>query len=378
MINRINYISVDDHIVEPPNLWTDRVDKRWGARIPHVRRNSDGADEWVIDDRVIPLSDVLAIGAVLPDRAARVKCWEDVPAHVYTPSERLHAMDADGVSTSVLYPMVAGVAGQRLGALSDPDLELACARAYNDWLIDEWTSVSKRFVAQCVIPLSRPADAAAEIRRAVARGHRGVVMPGNPALVRTGLPHVNESDYDPIWEACQELKVPVCFHAGSTSSMQMPPYKDYSPPIIAALEAMTRPVSSTFLLGNLLFSGILTRYPGLKVVFSESTLAWGAYTIESADHQFERQRYDMAGRDVIPSDLFHRQCYLTGWYDSTGARTRKVIGVENMLWSSNFPQATSTWPNASETIEQCFFGVPQSERQAILVDNAAKLYGITA
>jgi predicted TIM-barrel fold metal-dependent hydrolase len=135
-------------------------------------------------------------------------------------------------------------------------------------------------------------------------------------------------------------------------------------------------VSSVLVVANFLFSRILTRFPRLKVVFSETSLAWGAYELELADHQFERQRLHTEGYELLPSQLFKRQCYLVGWFDKTGLKTREHIGIGNMLWSTNFPQATSTWPESRQTIERCFDGIPEDERKQVLVGNAAKLYNL--
>jgi predicted TIM-barrel fold metal-dependent hydrolase len=140
------------------------------------------------------------------------------------------------------------------------------------------------------------------------------------------------------------------------------------------MEAITRPASSVLIVANLLYSRILTRFPNLKVVFAETSLAWGAYELELADHQFERQRLHTEGYELMPSELFRRQCFYTGWFDQTGIDTRKYIGVDNILWSSNFPLATSTWPNSREVIDRCFNGVPEAERDRMLWGNAAKLY----
>lgn len=395
MSTEIGLLSVDDHVLEHGRVWTDRMsEQKWGARIPHIARQSDGSDAWVIDGMTTPLAEVALVGALMSDRALGPADWSQVPAAAYDPRQRLRAMNSDAVDVSVLYPTVAGIGGQTFGKLSDAELELDCVRAYNDWLVEEWAQASPRFVPQCLVPLSSIESAVAEVRRAVAIGHRGVVMPGVPMLLRAAdrasdkrdavgrqlgggsLPHINEPDYDPLWAVCAELEVPLCFHSGSTAAIQMPPYVDYTPAIAAALEAMTRPVSSTFLLANFLFSGILNRHPGLKVVFAETTLAWGAYTLESADHQFERQRYDLMGWAHIPSELFRRQCYLTGWYDRTGLDTRAHIGVDNMLWCTNFPQATGTWPLTGQTIERCFNGVPDSDRRRILWENASALYRV--
>jgi predicted TIM-barrel fold metal-dependent hydrolase len=297
-----------------------------------------------------------------------------VPAIAVKPAERLTAMDVDGVDCSVLYPTVAGRAGETFCTISDPALELACVQAYNDWLIEEWASVSPRFIPQCIVPLAPNSAAASEIKRAVAKGHRGVVVPSVPMMLREALPHINDSYYDPIWATCQELDVPLCFHSGASREIQFPPYVGFTPEVATALEAITRPVSSVLVLANFLFSQILHRFPKLKVVFAETSLAWGAYELELADHQFERQRLHTEGYDMLPSEVFRRQCYLTGWFDSTGLKTRRFIGLNNLLWSTNFPQGTSTWPNSREMIGRCFEGIPDAERRQILVDNAAQLY----
>jgi hypothetical protein len=112
-------------------------------------------------------------------------------------------------------------------------------------------------------------------------------------------------------------------------------------------------------------------------VFAETTLAWCAYELELADHQFERQRLHTEGYELTPSQLFKRQCYLVGWFDKTGPQTREHIGVGNMLWSTNFPQATSTWPESRRAIARAFEDVPEDVRRQVLVDNAAKLYKVS-
>jgi predicted TIM-barrel fold metal-dependent hydrolase len=368
-------ISVDDHVQEPPDLWTERLSPaKWGDRIPHVATRDNGTQYWMVDGQALSLPGVAMAGAAMPDRALEPQTWDEVPRLAYDPKTRLQAMDADGVDYSVLYPTVAGLAGETFGRITDPELELACVQAYNDWLIDTWARASERFVPQCITPLHPGEAAAQEIRRTVAMGHKGVVFPAVPEHVRAGSPHINEPDYEPIWQACQELEVPVCFHAGCSRQMQFPAYGDLSPGLAASLEAMTRPISSVQVVANFLYSRILMRYPGLKVVFAESSLAWGAYELETADHQFERQRLLQEGYDMTPSEMFHRQCFMTGWYDRMAIETRQYLGVDNILWGINIPQATSTWPNTREAIDKSFAGVPQDEKDQILWGNAAKLY----
>jgi uncharacterized protein len=372
------FISADDHVQEHPEVWTARMSKaQWGDRIPHLERQADGAESWVVDGKPVELRGVALAGAAMPDRARNPQRWEEVPEVAYVPAERLKAMDVDGVDYSVLYPSVAGRAGETFGRLDDPALELACVQAYNDWLIEEWAACSPRFVPQCIVPLA-PIDAAAnEIRRAVAKGHRGVVLPPVPMMLRA-VPHINEPVYDPIWATCQDLDVPVCFHSGSAREIEFPPYEGFTPEVASALEALTRPVSSVLVVANFLYSRILHRFPRLKVVFAETTLAWGAYELELADHQFERQRINTEGYDLKPSELFQRQCHLVGWFDTTGIKTRHHIGLDNILWSTNFPQTTSTWPESRRSIARCFDAVPEQERRQVLADNAARLYKLAA
>jgi predicted TIM-barrel fold metal-dependent hydrolase len=370
------FISVDEHVQEPPELWTNRLSRaKWRDRIPHIEKGSEGVERWVIDGRKISLDGVADCGAVMAERSKNPQRWSDVPASVYDPDERLRAMDAAGIDYAVLYPTVAGVGGQTFGYIQDVELELACVQAYNDWLLEEWSSVSDRFIPQCIVPLY-PLDAVVkEIRRSVANGHRGVIYPSVPMELR-GVPHINDSAYDPLWATCQELAVPICFHAGASSAIQIPAYGEYAPALAAAFQAITRPASSVSILVNLLISKILMRFPNLEVVLAESGLGWGAYLLEYTDFQATGDQLPQHGYNLMPSQMFRRNCYLVGWYDQASLRVRNYIGTENILWSTQFPLATSTWPNTKEAMARSFAGVDENDRQKILWANAAKLYRV--
>jgi len=370
------FISVDDHVQEHPEVWTQRLSRsKWGDRIPHLAKNSDGVERWVVDGREIPLAGVADCGAAMPDRTVNPQCWADVPPSIYDPKERLKVMDGAGIDYAVLYPTVAGSGGQNFGRIEDAELELACVQAYNDWLLEEWASVSDRFIPQCITPLFPVDTAVKEIRRAVKNGHRGVIYPSVPMELRD-VPHINDSIYDPLWATCQELAVPICFHAGASSAIQIPAYEGYSPTIAAAFQAITRPASTVSVLVNLLISKILMRFPHLKVVLAESGLGWGAYLLEYTDFQATGDQLPQNGYDLMPSEMFKRQCYLVGWYDRASLRVRNYIGTENILWSTQFPSATSTWPDTQEALARSFEGVDINDRQKILWENAAKLYKI--
>jgi len=366
-------ISVDDHVQEPPELWTQRLSKtRWGNRLPHLEKQSDGTQRWVVDGNALPLSGVGLTGALMDDRTRVPQSWEEVPKAAYLPAERLRAIDADGVACSVLYPTVAGTSGENFGRLTDADLELACVQAYNDWLIEEWASTSKRFIPQCIVPLWPVEATVAEIKRAVRMGHKGVVFPAVPMELRN-VPHINDAAYDPVWAACQDLNVPICFHPGSFNTIQFAAHEYFQGKLAATLEALSRPASLVFVLVNLLLSRILLRFPKLKFVFAESSLGWGTYLLEYGDHQAEQDRLQLEGYPKL-SEMFRRQCYLTGWYDRATIKTRSYVGAENILWSTNFPLATSTWPNTRDYLARSLDGLPEDTQRRIRSENAAKLY----
>ena len=209
---RYGVVSVDDHVQEHPDVWTSRMSKaKWGDRIPHLSEQGDGSQVWEINGQKAPMRGAASAGALMPDRNQEPQRWDQVPAAAYQPAARLQAMDADGVDCSVLYPTVPGVAGQHFGAIEDAQLELACVQAYNDFLVEEWAGHSPRFVPQCVVPISSTQAAADELRRAVAKGHRGVILPSLPWHLKD-VPHINDEAWDVVWAACQELEAPVCFH----------------------------------------------------------------------------------------------------------------------------------------------------------------------
>lgn len=370
---KYGFISVDDHVQEPPDLWTDRLSQsRWGERLPHLERTSDGAERWVVDGKVLLGGAAGKAGAFMPDRNCEPIRWDEVPAAAYLPAERLKVMDAAGVDYSVLYPTVAGLAGEAFGRIEDSELELACVQAYNDWLIEYWAAASERFIPQCIVPLWPVEEAVKEIRRAVALGHRGVVFPSLPMHLRN-VPHISGPEYDPLWAACEELDVPVCLHGGAAPELQYPPTSGLNPRLAQALDAVTRPVSNVFVLSLYSFSRVLLRHARLRVVLAESALSWGMLYLEWADHQFEHDGLAREGYDLKPSEMFYRNCFFTSWFDQV-APFLSYVGAEHILWSSKLPLATSTWPRTRETLESCFRDVAPEAREKVLWRNAARLY----
>lgn len=373
------FISTNEHVIESPDVWRSRLSReKWADRIPHIVTRADGSEVWLIDGREYPLVGSGSAAACMPDRGDEPKRWADIPAVITDPLMRAAAMQEQGVDHAVLYPSVAGIGGEVFGRIDDPALELACVRAYNDWLVETWAGKSPKFIAQCIVPLSSFEQMEAEIRRSIAKGHKGVIFPGIPDQVRKGAPHINDHGYDAVWRTCEALGVPVCFHSGVVPSMELEPYVGYPQAVQAAFKAITRPASSTAMLCNILISRIFERFPKLKVVFGESTMGLTSFSIEGSDYGFRMWRLDERyGHKARPSTVFKSNCYIVGWYDRLNLKiVMDYLGTSSLLWSTKFPLGTSSWPDTKKQIAESFNGIPDAERRKVLWTNAAELYGL--
>jgi predicted TIM-barrel fold metal-dependent hydrolase len=373
---RFGVISVDDHVVEPPDLWTRCMSHaKWGDRIPHVAAQANGTERWVIDGRVSASNSLAPAGALSDDRGSEPQVWSQVPKSAYEPQARLAAMDSDGVDCSVLYPSAAGISGEEIGAIKDLELQVECARIYNDWIIEVWAAASPRFVPQAILPAGSVEAATAEAKRAVGRGHKGVIMPAQPSQTNPASPHLYKPDWDPLWTTIQELDVPVCFHAGSAPSVMFEISPAYDTAGARAFDNVRQAAGSAALINGMVLSGILYRFAKLQPVFAGSAIDYVPFALEALDHQWERQRLaENEGFTERPSAIFRRQCYVTTWKEKVGLRNRNYIGADRILWESEFPRSASTYPESTRMIENNFAEVPAEDRNLILWRNAARIY----
>jgi predicted TIM-barrel fold metal-dependent hydrolase len=376
---RFGVISVDDHVVEPPDLWTQSLPHaKWGDRIPYVAVQADGTERWVFDGQVKTGNSLAATGALSKDRGSEPQTWSEVPKSTYDPSARLTTMDSDGIDCSVLYPSAPGISGEVIGAIKELELQIECTRTYNDWIIDVWAASSPRFVPQAILPVGSIEASIAEARRAVARGHKGLIMPAQPSQINPAAVHLYKADWDPLWTAIQELDVPVCFHAGSAPSVMFDISPAYDPAGARAFDNVRQSAGSAALINGMVLSGILYRFPKLQPVFPASAIDYVPFALEALDHQWERQRLaENEGLTERPSEIFRRQCYVTTWKEKVGLRNRNYVGPDRILWESEFPRSASTYPETAEMIKSNFADVPAEERELILWRNAARLYKLS-
>ncbi len=364
-------ISTDDHAWEKPDTFTSRVASHLRDDCPHLEVQ-DGEHWWIYAGRRVRKVGTGA-AAMMPDRGA-IKFFEEAPAAVHDARARLETMDADGVAVEVLFPQAAGFGGGPFVSTEGSiELRLACIRAYNDYLAEEWSGVSPRFVSQCLLPMWDVEEAVREVRRAHALGHRAVVWTAAPQVY--GFPHFNDGYWDLLWATLQELKMPVALHIGSAKATQEL-WNGYSFFSRLAMVSVTAITSNLQVVTNLLFSGILERFPELKFLSVESGLGWVPYLLETADHQFEQQHLWDSGMSMRPSEYFHRQVYVNFWFERSGIELRHMIGIDNILWEADFPHPTSTYPHSRKAIETSLAGVPASEQVRMLQSNAQRVFGI--
>ena len=367
-------ISTDEHVQEAPDVWTSRMSKeKWGSDIPQIVDLEDGSQTWHIrGESAIGDYGVAIVNAAMKPRHSWPRRWEDVPPETYTPSERLKVMDVDEVDTHTFFPNVAGIANQNFQQKGDEQFRLECIRAYNDWLIEEWVEYSPRFIAQCISPMWDVDLTLREIERSVKRGHKAVVWHGAPEAI--GLPHFNDEHWFPVYELASDLGVPLCLHLGAVRTL--PPFPGYKWNTLRAMGS-TRTISVHMqVVANVLFSGVLDRFPKLKTVTVESGIGWIPYLLELSDHEYANLNVAADGLKTKPSEAFRRQMWANFWYEEFGMRNRYEIGVDNIIYETDYPHPTSTWPNSKRLRDHALRDVPADERRKMLMDNAIGLYNL--
>jgi predicted TIM-barrel fold metal-dependent hydrolase len=379
-------ISCDSHAQPHKNAFLDRMSKaKWGDKIPQLMETSDKAhmavpydrtvQRWFVNGVLVGNRGVVNCPTVMDDPMRKYfpQTWDEVPARVYDPAERLKALDEDGVDGEVLFPNDP-VQSATMMQGEDAAFELDCVRAYND-AIGEWREVSDRYIPLAIIPYLSDIDVAVtEVKRAVKKGHKGITMLAEPSQTHAGLHHFNDPYWNPLWEVCQDLDIPIHWHASAGLNLKMPRWKGYTRNQEQAMGPSGGFSTSAQFMPNLLFSGVLDKYPTLKWVSAETGLGWVNYILEGCDHEWERRHLWTEGIVTRPSELFKRQLYVDFWYESAGIQLRHKIGIDNIMWESDFPHSTSTYPESWEFVNRSLEGVPQDDRDKLLYGNAMRIY----
>jgi len=374
---KFGLISSDSHGQLGKDAYTSRISRaKWGDRIPHVvevrdKKFDSPVERWVVNGE-IQGGNVCNCPTAMENRSYYPQRWEEVPLEVYDPASRLNALDRDGVDAEVLFPN--GPGGTFF--YGDPEFELACVRAYNDALA-EFRHVSERFIPLAVIPFLSPIGTiVAEVERAIQLGHGGINMLADPSVAAKGLKNLSDPFWYPLWDACQQLQVGIHLHAsaGLAGKLSLPQWKGYTRSQHHTVSTLRNFCTATQMTPFLIFSGLLDRFPRLKWIFAETGLGWVSSVLEACDHEWQKRHLWTEGIVTRPSELFHRQIYVDFWFETVGIQLREFIGVNNIMWESDFPHITSTYPGSWNAVELSLAGVPREDREKILFRNAALLY----
>jgi predicted TIM-barrel fold metal-dependent hydrolase len=372
---RIDYpiIDADAHVNEPPDLWQARVPARLRERAPRVVQDECGGDIWVFDTgkarRPLGLTAVAGL-SYLQFRNAGF-AYETIRPGSFDPAARLADMDLDGIYAQLLYPSVT-LAGAATYS-DDGELQDACVRAYNEWLAEFCAHKPDRLYGLGIVPTAGIDHAVAELECILEQGHRGAILSAWPNGSLTPDP----SD-DRFFALAQEADLPLHVHIGSFFAIPSKYTSADGRPYIGQCSINKSGAAAVPVVEELLFSGVLDRFPDLKLVLVESNIGWIPTTLEQTDDMYLRYRFWTGATDLgmLPSEYFYRNVWATFMIDTHGVANRRKCGLDHIMWSTDYPHTGTDWPNSRVTLERNFRGLPYADVKKMLHDNAAQLYRI--
>ena len=368
-------VSVDDHLIEPPDLFEGRLPSALQDRAPRVVDTDNGRQAWEYEGDLYPNVGLNAVVGRPKDEWSmepanfdemRKGCW-DIDA-------RVADMDAAGIAASVCFPsLIAGFAGGVFSRSSDPDLGLACVLAWNDWHLEVWAGTHPgRIIPLQITWLQHPDVAAAEVRTNASRGFRALSFPEFPAQM--GLPSVHSKHWDPLWEACAETGTVVCLHTGSASWAPIP-----SPDPPFELFPTVFPGNAFLACADWLWSGVCTRFPALSIALSEGGVGWVNMLADRVDYVLEHSASgtESSGwKDTLkPSEVLARNFWFCTIDDpSTLDGVIDRFGPDHVMVEVDYPHADSTWPDTQQLMHEHLGHLPDDVVAKLTHENAERLF----
>lgn len=391
MARTYRYISGDSHLELDSKVWVDRVPKEHRDRAPRLVRTADGADAWLVEG--VPLrqnaSDIY--GGKGRDEWQPFGQRYEGTAGTGPAEQRVREQDVDGIDAEVLFP--GQQAGPRLWrSIADDDAYRSVVRAYNDFLAEDYCSVApERLIGVGVIPWSGLDDAIAELERCARHGLKAVVL----GIFPTGKGYPTPED-DRFWAAAVDLGIAVTVHVEFDRNGQRggPLFRYGRVPKqlqqtrgSGIVEQLTNDKFCRLGAVNavqLTFSGVFDRFPSLRIDFAENQIGWIPFFLEMADVRYERHRHwaerllDVKPLERRPSEYIREHCYWGFQHDRVGVELRHHLGVDRVIWATDFPHQESDWPNSIEVVDESFTGVPPEERRAMVAGNAIDFFHLGA
>ena len=358
-------ISADSHITEAPGTYVDRIDRRFRDRAPHVVRDAKRGDLFVIDgmDKPIPMGLIAAAGKPAEELRMFGALMEDMHPGGFDPEARLGEQDVDGVSAEVLYPTV----GMMLCNHPDFDYKHACFDAYNGWIAEYCAAHPDRLIGVGQTAMRSVEEGIEDLREMKRLGLRGVMMPGNPAVA-----DYDDPIYAPFYEAAVDLGLPLSFHILTSSGDSL---KARGPRLNGFLSIIR---GCQDIIGMFVLGGVFERHPKLKLVCVEADAGWVPHFMYRMDHAWERHRYWLPAGTLTkkPSEYFREHVYTTFQDDWVAFQVTDLCNVRRLMWANDFPHSDSTWPHSQDVLAAQTAHLSPADRDLILHDNVAELYGL--
>jgi len=383
--DHMKLISVDDHLIEHPRVWEDRLPAKHREAGPRIveMENTGGqklgaasfgatarkAEVWVYEGRVYPQIGLNAVAGKTKEQYGLDPIrYDDMIPGCYDPAARVKDMDLDGVQAALCFPSFPRFSGTVFNEGEDKELALLCVQAYNDYVVDEWCAAAPdRLVPLMIMPMWDVELCVAELQRTAAKGAKAVTFPENPHPL--GLPSFHTDYWDPLFSAAEEAEIPFALHFGSSGTA---PITAPDAPIAVMIALMgTNSMDAT---ADLLFSPVFHKHPKLKVMMSEGGIGWVPYMLERLDYTWDRHRwYQNINKDIPPSELFRKHFYVCFIDDESGVELRHSIGIRNLTWECDYPHSDSNWPNSRRRAAEMLKGVPDEEVHRIVELNAREV-----
>ena len=390
-------ISVDDHVVEPPDLWSSRLPERFCERGPRIVREKGAldpktlkwatatdqsgdegtiADVWYYDGLKAPVSSLSAAAGLDGAPAIGSTTFDDIHPACWKQKERLEAMADNHMDASICFPnTLPRFCGQTFMEAADKELSLLCVKAYNDWIIDEWCAgdAKGKLIPLTLVPLWDPELAAEEVRRCAALGSHAIAFSENPHPL--GLPSIHTGAWNPLFAACEETETVLCMHIGSSS--KMPQTSPDAPFIVSSTLTFQNAMGSLI---DYVFSGTLERFPKLTIAYSEGQVGWMPYVMERMDKLWHERSDNSFGTSLKnpPTSYLDGRVYGCIFDDETGLANRDRVGMDKITFEVDFPHADSTYPDTLEVATKICTnaGLDDDEIYALMRGNAIRGFGL--
>ncbi len=367
--------SADSHVSEPGDLWVQRIDKEFQFRAPRLERrerNGKMQDLWIYEGYP-PHPVGVGLGAAgrgQENFREQARGYADALPGGWDPAARLKDQDVDGVEGEILHTTL----GFRLFWTRDPRLLRALFRTYNDWLAEFCSYSPQRLVGVPLISLYDVADGVEELQRARRMGLRGAMIWLSPP---PPCPPYTSTLYDPFWAAAEELEMPIVLHeitGGAESRLSPSSYWDEN----QSLGAVTQPHEAQRVLAQLILSGVLERFPRLKVISAENGTDWVPWWLGRIKRSAGRAGSYPTKLSMQPIEYYYRQVYFTYINEPEIVRNRDLAGVDNLMFATDYPHSASTWPHSQEIVERDTAAMTPEEKRKLIHDNVLKVFNLPA